>query len=59
MHVQVGTEEGRVVVVGDDGVELLLGSNSNDAATQQLLFLANRGSVVRLDKVLYGGLHFT
>lgn len=48
---QVGTEDGRVKVVGTDGVEILLCSTSTDAGTQQLLFLANRGGIVRLDQV--------
>eukprot|EP00878_Enallax_costatus_P027200 GHUV01029262.1.p1 GENE.GHUV01029262.1~~GHUV01029262.1.p1 ORF type:complete len:638 (+),score=216.01 GHUV01029262.1:649-2562(+) len=49
-HVQVGTEDGRVKVVGADGVELLLGVGGNGAGTQQLVSAANRAGIVRLDK---------
>lgn len=51
MHAQVGTEDGRLKIVGSDGVEILLGTGSSDAGTQQLVSAANRAGIVRLDKV--------
>ena len=51
LPVQVGTEDGRVKVVGADGVELLLGIGGSGACTHQLVTAAHRAGIVRLDKV--------
>lgn len=49
---QVSTADGRVKVLGQEGVEGLLVSSLHDPApTQQLLFAHNRGGLVRLDQV--------
>jgi len=62
---QVSTHNGCVQLFGREGVERTMGCNISDAGapgadgeaagaprpTRQLFFLANRGSVVRLDQV--------
>eukprot|EP00879_Flechtneria_rotunda_P011333 GHRR01011838.1.p1 GENE.GHRR01011838.1~~GHRR01011838.1.p1 ORF type:complete len:1352 (+),score=605.93 GHRR01011838.1:400-4455(+) len=45
----VGTQDGRIQVIGRDGVEQALSCRSHEA-TQQLLFLINRGGIVRLNQ---------
>lgn len=53
---QVSTADGRVKVLGQEGVEGLLISALLDLApTQQLLFAHNRGGLVRLDQVRRAG----
>jgi hypothetical protein len=49
---QVSTSDGRIKVLGQEGVEgLLISALLEPAATQQLLFVQNRGGLVRLDQV--------
>jgi hypothetical protein len=49
---QVSTSDGRVKILGQEGVEgLLISSLLDPASTQQLLFAHNRGGLVRLDQV--------
>lgn len=45
----VGTKDGRLKIVGSSGVEKLLLSDK-PGCTRQLLFLTNRGTVVRLEE---------
>lgn len=53
---QVSTADGRVKVLGREGVERTLrcsagGDGSRAAATRQLLFLVDRGAIIRVDEV--------
>lgn len=49
---QVSTSDGRIKVLGHEGVEgLLLSTLVDPAPTQQLVFASNRGGLVRLDQV--------
>jgi hypothetical protein len=51
---QVSTRDGRIKVLGQEGVEGLLNSALLEPAhTQQLLFAQNRGGLVRLDQVCW------
>jgi hypothetical protein len=68
MLAQVSTSDGRIKVLGQDGLELSLYCSSSGSSnyscgdakpqyspcpcsTQQLLFLPNKGGIVRLNKV--------
>ena len=46
---QVGTSDGRVKIMGQEGVECSIVSLSQ-AGTQQIDFLPNRGALVRLNQ---------
>jgi hypothetical protein len=50
---QVSTTDGRVKIFGREGVERTLrcGSGAPHPAARQLLFLVNRGAVLRVDEV--------
>lgn len=49
---QVGTSDGRVKLFGKEGVEVTLHSSSRKHhATRQLLFLQNKGIVIRISQV--------
>jgi hypothetical protein len=53
-HIQASTRDGRVQVLGREGVQLTLtccdDGHHPPAGTKQLFFLPNRGSLVRLDR---------
>lgn len=47
---QVGTEDGRVKLIGQQGVEATMRSGSSRAGTRHLCFLPNRGAILRVNE---------
>lgn len=57
---QVGSGDGRVKILGQEGVEgLLISSFLDPAPTKQLLYAQNRGGLIRLDEVRQMSLRFS
>jgi hypothetical protein len=57
---QVSTSDGRIKVLGQERVEgLLVSAVTDHQPTKQLLFVPNRGGLIRLDQVSWAGLTTT